>query len=159
MARIVLGDVLAEHGVELRGRARVSGRGSFGSGRTAGGWVCHRGRTDITLARSPKSPWPCRLPGPVTRYAVRNRAGGRRAPVHAGKLPYLLISSLSAPYLSPPLLHTLTLQHGYQAPLLEVHHESNCAARGAHGPGGSVRGGDARNVSVLRPRFTSAGRP
>ena len=43
--RIVLGDVLAEHVVELRGRARVvsgrGGSGSFGSGRTAGywGWV------------------------------------------------------------------------------------------------------------------------
>ena len=38
--RIVLGDVLAEHGVELRGIGPVSGRGgseSFGSGRTAGG--------------------------------------------------------------------------------------------------------------------------
>jgi len=37
--RIVLGDVLTEHVVELRGRARVScrgGSGSFGSGRTAG---------------------------------------------------------------------------------------------------------------------------
>ena len=51
----------------------------FGSGRTAG-WVCHRGRTDITLAgshcRDPPTtmsqagwaPSPCRLPGPVTRY-------------------------------------------------------------------------------------------
>jgi len=43
--RIVLGDVLAEHVVELRGLGPVSGRkgsGSFGSGRTAGYAIVQR---------------------------------------------------------------------------------------------------------------------
>jgi hypothetical protein len=72
MARIVLGDVLAEHGVELRGRAREPGVWSWEFWQRPHRWrlgMPSGKGTDITLARSPKSPWPCRLPGPVTRYA------------------------------------------------------------------------------------------
>ena len=77
--RIVLGDVLAEHVVELRGRARVScrgGSGSFGSGRTAG-YAIGEDRTSPWLEAIAGirgdhvpgwAPSPCRLPGPVTRY-------------------------------------------------------------------------------------------
>jgi hypothetical protein len=88
--RIVLGDVLAEHVLELRGRARVwrsgsgsgsgSGRrgsGSFGSGRTAG-CAIGEGRTSPWLeaiAGIRQRPYP-RLgskpvPAPRTRYEVR----------------------------------------------------------------------------------------
>ena len=82
---VMLGDVLAEHVLELRGRARtclaveVAGGSFVCLAAAAPPWVCHRGRTNIALAgshcRDPRRPYP-RLgskpvPAPRTRYEVR----------------------------------------------------------------------------------------
>jgi hypothetical protein len=79
--RIVLGDVLAKHVFELRGpESGLTGSGSFQFWQRPHRWVCHRGRSNITLAGSHCRDPPAivsqaglqaRAGSPETRYEVR----------------------------------------------------------------------------------------